>query len=250
MTLEEKFYKLSKYCGERTCDDCPIFKAKGYTGSACFSLSSPETVNESYKLAFGSDHEPDDEKITEETEDNCGNCKHTDKTEEDYPCIACKRNYSFSDKMHWKYPDRWEAAKDEKQKENENTPSIEEMNAVIQKHCMNTNDCAECPLKKICVSIDGIYSDHPVECAIAYKYLQGFAAPHTDAVNHPAHYQGKYECIDEMIALFGRHAVMDFCRCNVYKYRYRAAAKGGQEDLDKANWYMDKLIELQGKGNA
>lgn len=40
-------------------------------------------------------------------------------------------------------------------------------------------------------------------------------------VNHPAHYQGKHECIDEMIALFG-------------------------EDLDKANWYMDKLIELEG----
>ena len=55
------------------------------------------------------------------------------------------------------------------------------------------------------------------------------------------------ECIDEMIALFGKTAVMNFCACNVYKYRYRAAAKNGQEDLDKANWYMDKLMELEGK---
>ena len=65
-------------------------------------------------------------------------------------------------------------------------------------------------------------------------------------VNHPEHYQGKHECIDEMIALFGVEDVKAFCRCNVYKYRYRSNRKGGQEDLDKANWYMDKLMELEG----
>ncbi len=68
----------------------------------------------------------------------------------------------------------------------------------------------------------------------------------TEKVNHPAHYQGKHECIDEMIALFGVEAVKHFCMCNVYKYRYRAANKNGQEDLDKADWYMDKLMELEG----
>ena len=68
-----------------------------------------------------------------------------------------------------------------------------------------------------------------------------------DNVNHPAHYQGKHECIDEMIALFGVEDVKAFCRCNVYKYRYRASRKGGQEDLDKADWYMDKLMELEGE---
>ena len=64
------------------------------------------------------------------------------------------------------------------------------------------------------------------------------------SVNHPAHYQGKYECIDEMIALFGVDAVRCFCACNVYKYRFRAARKNGQEDLEKAEWYMTKLMEL------
>lgn len=68
-----------------------------------------------------------------------------------------------------------------------------------------------------------------------------------ETVNHPSHYQGKHECIDEMIAMFGVEAVKDFCRCNVYKYRFRAAKKNGQEDLDKADWYMDKLIELEEK---
>lgn len=71
------------------------------------------------------------------------------------------------------------------------------------------------------------------------------AAPEKETVNHPAHYQGKHECIDEMIALFGVEAVKHFCMCNVYKYRYRAANKNGQEDLDKADWYMDKLMELE-----
>lgn len=68
----------------------------------------------------------------------------------------------------------------------------------------------------------------------------------SDNVNHPSHYQGKHECVDEMIAMFGVEAVKHFCMCNVYKYRFRAAAKNGQEDLDKANWYMDKLMELNG----
>lgn len=69
-----------------------------------------------------------------------------------------------------------------------------------------------------------------------------------DNVNHPDHYQGKHECIDEMLALFGIEAVKAFCKCNVYKYRYRASRKNGQEDLDKADWYMEKLMELEING--
>lgn len=67
-----------------------------------------------------------------------------------------------------------------------------------------------------------------------------------EMVNHPDHYnQGKYECIDEMIALFGVEAVIGFCTCNIYKYKTRAPYKNGDEDLKKAEWYMDKLVELQ-----
>ena len=64
-------------------------------------------------------------------------------------------------------------------------------------------------------------------------------------VDHPTHYQGKVECIDEMISLFGVEAVKSFCRCNVYKYRFRADRKNGEEDLQKAEWYMTKLKELE-----
>lgn len=64
-------------------------------------------------------------------------------------------------------------------------------------------------------------------------------------VDHPAHYQGAFECIDEMIALFGVEVVKAFCRCNAYKYRYRADKKGGATDIAKAEWYMRKLMELE-----
>lgn len=69
----------------------------------------------------------------------------------------------------------------------------------------------------------------------------------TDNVNHPAHYQGKNECIDVMIALFGVEAVKGFCKCNAYKYRFRSDKKNGKEDIAKAEWYETKLIELNNR---
>lgn len=82
-----------------------------------------------------------------------------------------------------------------------------------------------------------------------FEVLDGDPKEKPDAVNHPAHYQGEHECIDEMISLFGVEAVKGFCRCNVYKYRYRADRKNGNEDIQKADWYMDKLMELEDANN-
>lgn len=67
-------------------------------------------------------------------------------------------------------------------------------------------------------------------------------------VNHPKHYNipGRKECIEEMIDIFGVQDVMVFCKLNAYKYNYRYELKNGQEDLDKAAWYMNKLMELEG----
>lgn len=66
-----------------------------------------------------------------------------------------------------------------------------------------------------------------------------------ERVNHPSHYQGKHECIDEMRALFGDEAVKAFCRCNIWKYTYRADSKNGEEDHKKAEWYMDYLMKME-----
>lgn len=46
--------------------------------------------------------------------------------------------------------------------------------------------------------------------------------------------------------LFGVEAVKHFCMCNAYKYRFRANMKNGAEDIEKAEWYESKLIELGG----
>ena len=67
-----------------------------------------------------------------------------------------------------------------------------------------------------------------------------------DMVNHPEHYTyGGMECIDEMLLVFGKEAVMYFCLCNAWKYRKRALYKNGEEDLAKSDWYLKKYKELK-----
>lgn len=66
-----------------------------------------------------------------------------------------------------------------------------------------------------------------------------------DIVNHPGHYEtGKFECIEVMQEALGVDAVKDFCICNAFKYLYRHKRKNGLEDIKKAKWYIDKLLEL------
>ena len=68
----------------------------------------------------------------------------------------------------------------------------------------------------------------------------------SEQVNHPAHYQGNgIECIDAMIAAFGKEEVKTFCKLNSFKYIWRANSKGKcSEDMQKANWYLNKFNEL------
>lgn len=72
-----------------------------------------------------------------------------------------------------------------------------------------------------------------------------FNAEYNDNVNHPSHYtSGDIECIDAMIAAYGKEAVMAFCKCNAFKYQWRFDKKNGIEDIKKAQWYQNKYIEL------
>jgi len=65
----------------------------------------------------------------------------------------------------------------------------------------------------------------------------------TDNVNQPAHYtQGKVECIDAIeSATIGLMGIVAVCVANVIKYVWRFALKNGIEDLDKADYYLQKL---------
>ena len=72
-----------------------------------------------------------------------------------------------------------------------------------------------------------------------------------DTVNHPSHYtQGNIECIEAIAEatkqLQGIEAV---ATANVIKYVWRWKFKNGIEDLRKAQWYLNHLIELQTKKN-
>lgn len=73
-----------------------------------------------------------------------------------------------------------------------------------------------------------------------------------DVIEKPKHYnrEGAMECIDEMILVFGKETVINFCLCNAWKYRYRAADKNGQEDLKKSDWYLRKYKELSESSNS
>lgn len=68
----------------------------------------------------------------------------------------------------------------------------------------------------------------------------------SDNVNHPDHYKNNgIECIDIIIFILGKAGVKFFCLGNVVKYIFRYPKKNGIEDLKKARWYLNKLIELE-----
>ena len=64
-------------------------------------------------------------------------------------------------------------------------------------------------------------------------------------VEHPEHYNtGAVECIDGIKAATESLSGFEgFCAGNAIKYLWRWKHKGSVEDLEKAKWYIDKLIE-------
>ena len=64
----------------------------------------------------------------------------------------------------------------------------------------------------------------------------------TDFVNHPPHYQGTIECIDAIEASMSAEAFKGSLKANVIKYVWRYETKGGVESLQKAQWYLNRLI--------
>ena len=70
-----------------------------------------------------------------------------------------------------------------------------------------------------------------------------------DNINHPAHYEGNtsLECIDVMEIAFGQEAVAKFCLCNAFKYLWRYKHKGGAEDVQKAEWYLNHFESIMGE---
>lgn len=64
-----------------------------------------------------------------------------------------------------------------------------------------------------------------------------------DMVNKPPHYnQAGIECIDAIKAATG-DGYEFYLQGNILKYLWRYRYKNGIQDLKKAQWYLNKLIE-------
>lgn len=71
----------------------------------------------------------------------------------------------------------------------------------------------------------------------------------SDMVNHPSHYTaGSIECIDAIKeATKGLEGIEAVCTGNALKYLWRWKRKNGVEDLKKARWYIERLIQEAGQ---
>lgn len=104
--------------------------------------------------------------------------------------------------------------------------------------------------KPYSVNFESGYSDNYAEEDLQPWEEKPVLTEKSDPVEHPSHYMcHEMECIDEMLILFDKKAVMNFAALNAWKYRYRAGSKGSaEEDQKKADWYIKKYKELDDYG--
>jgi hypothetical protein len=66
-----------------------------------------------------------------------------------------------------------------------------------------------------------------------------------DMVNHPPHYNQKsVECIDAIESATD-NGFEYYLQGNIIKYLWRYRYKNGLQDLKKASWYLNRLIEIK-----
>ena len=93
---------------------------------------------------------------------------------------------------------------------------------------------------------------NPVAMPGPYGYLEDYfkalkelpMADDKDMVNSPSHYtQGSIECIEAIAQVVnGLDGMEAMCTGNAIKYLWRWKYKNGTEDLKKAVWYIQRMI--------
>lgn len=64
----------------------------------------------------------------------------------------------------------------------------------------------------------------------------------SDPVNHPEHYtSGSIECLDAIKAALGENYKY-YVQGNLLKYIWRFSLKNGKQDLEKAQFYLNDLL--------
>lgn len=136
--------------------------------------------------------------------------------------------------------------------------TVNEMKQEIERHCDSRHSCRGDSLIHECPLYDGsgcTLSHGDEDVRSAYYILFGDPVDEKeeiptevehDVINRPNHYcrDGAMECIDEMVLVFGKEVVKHFCLCNIWKYRYRSAAKNGEEDIKKSDRYVQMYERL------
>ena len=84
------------------------------------------------------------------------------------------------------------------------------------------------------------------------QYVEAIEKEVPDAVNHPSHYTGsRIECIEAIKASMTPDALAGYLKGNVQKYLWRYEKKVNTvEDLKKARWYLDYLINEMKQTNV
>lgn len=102
-----------------------------------------------------------------------------------------------------------------------------------------------------CITDDQNKVDHHWSNEKSEQYFIKLPKNKKEMVNHPSHYKNnKYECIDVMLDIFGKDKTAAFCELNAFKYLWRANNKGTDiQDKKKAEWYINKYIELKENKN-
>jgi hypothetical protein len=64
-----------------------------------------------------------------------------------------------------------------------------------------------------------------------------------DMVNRPPHYTASgIECIEAIEAALTPEEFRGYCKGNALKYVWRERLKGGDESLEKAQWYLERIV--------
>ena len=93
---------------------------------------------------------------------------------------------------------------------------------------------------------NGIIDGYTISMPLSPRPVYKFPKKSVDNVNHPDHYMSStgLETIDVIEAFTSDLTGMDaVCTANVIKYICRWKHKNGIEDLEKAQWYLNRLIE-------
>ena len=93
---------------------------------------------------------------------------------------------------------------------------------------------------------DDVISDCPGGvCPVPWATKEELPVIQEDLVNHPSHYtDGGIECIEAIEAQLTVEEYRGYLRGNCAKYLWRCNLKGKpKQDLEKCQWYLQRLIE-------